>query len=134
MRSQLCFPSLPPSITVVSEEDNLIKNNKNDQYDSTQKSYICHNSNNQWCLCCCKLYISWIKIFHSNAMIYSIGHKYFCPFVLFRAILQLNKNIYQLGLEKVYFVSLWGLVVFFLLKKQGKSEKAFVLNCKLRLS
>ena len=31
LRSQLCFLSLPPSITVVSEKDNLIKNNKNFQ-------------------------------------------------------------------------------------------------------
>ena len=35
LRSQLCFLSLPPSITVVSEKDNLIKNNKNFKYDST---------------------------------------------------------------------------------------------------
>ena len=33
LRSQLCFLSLPPSITVVSEKDNLIKNNKNLKYD-----------------------------------------------------------------------------------------------------
>ena len=36
LRSQLCFLSLPPSITVVSEKDNLIKNNKNFKYDSTR--------------------------------------------------------------------------------------------------
>ena len=36
LRSQLCFPSLPPSITVVSEKDNLFNNNnKNFKYDST---------------------------------------------------------------------------------------------------
>ena len=35
LRSQLRFLSLPPSITVVSEKDNLIKNNKNDNYEST---------------------------------------------------------------------------------------------------
>ena len=36
MRSQLRFLSLPPSITVVSEKDNSIKNNKIFKYDSTQ--------------------------------------------------------------------------------------------------
>ena len=36
LRSQLCFLSLPPSITVVSEKDNLFNNNnKNFNYDST---------------------------------------------------------------------------------------------------
>ena len=35
LRSQLCFLSLAPLITVVSEKDNLIKNNKNFKYDST---------------------------------------------------------------------------------------------------
>ena len=35
LRSQLSFLSLPPSITVVSEKDNYIKNNKNFKYDST---------------------------------------------------------------------------------------------------
>ena len=36
LRSQLCFLSLPPSITVVSEKDNLFNNNnKNFKYDST---------------------------------------------------------------------------------------------------
>ena len=35
LSSQLCFLSLPPSITVVSEKDNLIKNNKNFNYDTT---------------------------------------------------------------------------------------------------
>ena len=35
LRSQLCFLSLPLSITVISEKDNLIKNNKNDKYDTT---------------------------------------------------------------------------------------------------
>ena len=36
LRSQLCFLSLPPSITVVSEKDNLFNNNnKNSNYDST---------------------------------------------------------------------------------------------------
>ena len=40
LRSQLCFLSLPPSITVVSEKkNNLIKNNKNLNYDSTEHSY-----------------------------------------------------------------------------------------------
>ena len=40
LRSQRCFFSLPPSITVVSKKDNLIKNNKNDKYDSTQISDV----------------------------------------------------------------------------------------------
>ena len=31
----MCFLSLPPSITVVSEKDNSIKSNKNVKYDST---------------------------------------------------------------------------------------------------
>ena len=35
MRSHLCFLFLPPSITVVSEKYNLIKNNRNFKYDST---------------------------------------------------------------------------------------------------
>ena len=36
LRSQRCFLSLPPSITVVSEKDNLFNNNnKNFKYDST---------------------------------------------------------------------------------------------------
>ena len=35
LRSQLCFLSLPPSITVVSEKDNLINNNKKYKYYST---------------------------------------------------------------------------------------------------
>ena len=36
LRSQLCFLSLPPSITVVSKKDNLFNNNnKNFKYDST---------------------------------------------------------------------------------------------------
>ena len=36
LRSQLCFLSLPPSITVVSEKDNLFNNiNKNFKYDTT---------------------------------------------------------------------------------------------------
>ena len=35
LRSQLRFLSLTPSITVVSEKDNLIKNNKNFKYDPT---------------------------------------------------------------------------------------------------
>ena len=39
LRSQLCFLSLPPSITVVSEKDNLFNNNnKNFKYDSTEVS------------------------------------------------------------------------------------------------
>ena len=40
LRSQLRFLSLPPSITVVSEKDNIIKNNKNDKYDSAQISDV----------------------------------------------------------------------------------------------
>ena len=37
LRSQLRFLSLPPSITVVSEKDNMFNNNnKNFKYDSTQ--------------------------------------------------------------------------------------------------
>ena len=40
LRSQLCFLSLPPSITVVSEKDNLINNNKNFNYDTTIPSYF----------------------------------------------------------------------------------------------
>ena len=36
LRSQLCFLCLPPSITVVSEKDNLLNNNnKNYKYDTT---------------------------------------------------------------------------------------------------
>ena len=35
LRSQLCFLSLPPSITDVSEKDNLIKDNKTFKYDAT---------------------------------------------------------------------------------------------------
>ena len=43
LRSQLCFLSLPPSITVVSEKDNLFNNNnKNFKYDATSVNWIAH--------------------------------------------------------------------------------------------
>ena len=54
LRSQLCFLSLPPSITVVSEKDNLFNNNnnnKNFKYDSTNVPWIIRHSGESFMAC-----------------------------------------------------------------------------------